>query len=347
MQCFRNVLPLTVMLGLCACNANAVPHSPNGTEPLRILSTAARWAPFSQPTGHSAKSWLSPELRRLAAAPLLFVSDSGTAEVYIYKLANLKLMGTITGFSEPQGLCSDTKGNVWITDTIGQKIYELTHRGRLENELTDKSGYPVACAWDKKTGNLAVMNIFSTGSVAGEVLIFKKGSSTGTAYQNSQQYYYNFGSYDSSGNLFFDGRTPDGTFMLSELPRGAASANTVTLSDGTIYFPGMVQWDPVNHDLIIGDQSCGNSYTSCVYSVTVSQSSGTIGTQTSLQNYAGGQVCDLVQGAELNGTIAGSDFNFCGTAASATYAWPYPGGGAPSVYTKRSDSIPVGAAISR
>lgn len=334
------------MLGLCACNANAVPRSPVNAEPLRILTSAARWTPLAHPAGR-AKSWLSPELQRAAAAPLLFVSDSGTAEVYIYKLANLKLMGTITGFSEPQGECSDTKGHVWVTDTIGQKIYELTHRGRLVNELSDKSGYPDACAWDKKTGNLAVMNIFNTGSVGGEVLIFKKGSSTGTAYQNSQQYYYNFGGYDKAGNLFFDGRDANGDFMLSELPRGAASANTITLSGGTIYFPGMVQWDASKSDLIVGDQSCGNSYVSCVYSVTVSKSGGTIGTQTQLQNYGGGQVCDLVQGAELNGTIAGSDFDFCGSAASASYAWPYPGGGAPNAYAKGTDSIPVGAAISQ
>jgi hypothetical protein len=83
-----------------------------------------------------------------------------------------------------------------------------------------------------------------------------------------------------------------------------------------------------------------------LYSITVSQSSGTIGTQTQLQNSAGGQLCDLVQGVELNGTIAGSDFDFCGSTASATYVWPYPAGGAPSAYTKSTYSIPVGAAIS-
>jgi hypothetical protein len=315
-------------------------------EPMRVLTSAARWTPVAHPAA-GTKSWLSPELQSAAAAPLLFVSDSGTAEVYIYKLTTLKLMGTITGFSEPQGECSDNKGDVWVTDTIGQKIYELTHRGRLVNEITDNSGYPDACAWDKKTGNLAVMNIFNTGSVAGDVLIFKKGSGSGTAYQNPQQYYYNFGGYDKAGNLFFDGRDSIGTFMLSELPKGAASANTINLTGGTIYFPGMVQWDASNGGLIVGDQSCGNSYISCVYAVTVSKSGGTIGTQTPLQNYGGGQVCDLVQGAELNGTLAGSDFDFCGSAASATYAWPYPGGGAPNAYAKGTDSIPVGAAISK
>jgi hypothetical protein len=331
-------------LALCACSASSVPQSAGSTQPLRTLTSVARWTPPSQPAVR-AKSWLSPELRR-AAAPLLFVSDAGTAEVYIYKLTTLKLMGTITGFSEPQGECSDTRGDVWIADTIAQKIYEVSHHGRLENELADKSGYPVACAWDKKSGDLAVMNIFNAGSVAGEVLVFKKGSNTGTPYQNSQQYYYNFGGYDKRGNLFFDGRDANGNFMLSELPRGSESAHTVILTGGTIYFPGMVQWDPSNNDLIVGDQSCGNSYTSCLYSVTVAQSSGTIGTQTPLQNSAGGQLCDLVQGAELNGTIAGSDFDFCGSTPSATYVWPYPAGGAPSVYTKSASSIPVGAAIS-
>lgn len=295
------------------------------------------------------RSWISGELVR-THTPVLFVSDSGTADVYIYNLTTLKRIGTITGFDQPQGECSDNRGNVWITDTNGQVVYELSHQGRLENELVITGGYPDACAWDSKTGDLAVMEMFQVNSSGGAVLVYPKGSGYPKSYTNPGQYYYNFGSYDASGNLFFDGRDSNGNFMLSKLGKGSTSASTVKITHGVIYFPGMVQWDSVRNDLIVGDQACGNAYVSCVYRVTITQTSGRIDGKTRFENYAGGQVCDLIQGVELvqnSNQIAGSDYDFCGGPASATYLWPYTRGGAPTRYNKTVDSTPVGAAISK
>jgi hypothetical protein len=282
----------------------------------------------------------------LKKAPVLFVSDAGTADVYIYNLPALKVVGKITGFSQPQGECSDNHGDVWVTDAGAQTIYELTHHGQLENELSIAGGTPDACAWDPATGNLAVMSLFGTGSVSGAVLVYPHGSGSPTKYQNHGQFYYNLGGYDGDGNLFFDGRTAGGKFMLSELPKGASSARTVKITGGKIYFPGMVQWDSKTNRLIVGDQSCGNVYASCLYSIAISGTNGTIKGRTNLQNSRGGQVCDLVQGVEYNGEIAGSDFDFCGGTPSATYLWPYPAGGAPTASNNTIDSAPVGAAIS-
>lgn len=329
---------------LCACSGTAPPTAPGAATPARWqTSVATRTAPLH---ADRRTSWTASELAK-AKGPLLFVSDAGTADVYIYKLPNLKVVGTITGFSQPQGECSDNKGDVWVTDTNAQTIYELSHHGRLENELSDSSGYPAGCAWDATTGNLAVMNLFGTGSTNGAVLIYVHGSGSPVPYTNTGQYYYNFGGYDSSGNLFFDGGDSNGNFMLSELPHGSESAYTVKLSGGTIYYPGMVQWDSSKHDLIVGDQSCGNVYVSCLYAVTISQKTGTIGMETKLQNSNGGQICDLVQGVEFGSQIAGSDYDFCGSLPSSTYLWPYPGGGSPSQYNSTTDSAPVGATISK
>ncbi len=329
---------------LCACSGSAPPAAPGGATPARWqTSVAVRTAPWH---ADRRRSWISSELAHVKGS-VLFVSDAGTADVYIYTLPALKVVGTITGFSQPQGECSDNKGNVWITDTNAQTIYQLSHHGRLENELSDSSGYPAACAWDATTGNLAVMNLFGTGSTNGAVLIYAHGSGSPVPYTNTGQYYYNFGGYDASGNLFFDGSDSSGNFMLAELPAGSKSASTIKLSGGTIYFPGMVQWDSAKHDLIVGDQSCGNAYVSCLYAVTVSQKTGTIGTQTNLQNSSGGQVCDLVQGVEFGSQIGGSDYDFCGSTPSATYLWPYPGGGSPSRSNTTTDSAPVGATISK
>ena len=320
-----------ILFVLCACGGNAV-------------APALGVAPAPHPDRRS--SWISPELER-TQAPLLFVSDAGTADVYIYNVKTLKVVGTITGFAQPQGECSDNKGNVWVTDASGETVYELSHRGHLENELVQKGATPVGCTWDPTTGNLAVMSLLGVPSQSGGVLVFPKGVGTPTLYTNSKQYFYNFGDYDAGGNLFFDGRDANGNFMLSELPKGKSSAHTVALTGGTIYFPGMVQWDAAKQDFIVGDQSCSNLYASCVYSVKIAGNTASITGETKLQNSAGGQLCDLVQGVLFNKELLGSDNDFCGSTPSATYIWPYPGGGAPTRYNGKTDSVPVGAAISR
>jgi hypothetical protein len=339
----RYLYSILALLTLSACGGIATSSTLDGVISDRLTTSAARWTVASRLDRR--RTWLSPEVA-LARSPLLFVSDSGTADVYLYKLPSLKVVGTITGFSQPQGECSDNKGNVWVTDTNAQTIYELSHRGLLENALSDSSGFPDACAWDATTGNLAVMSLFGTDGVSGAVLVYPPGSSTPAEYSNPKQYYYNFGGYDGTGDLFFDGRDQSGNFILSELAKGASTAKTIPLTGGTVYFPGMVQWDRTKGDLIVGDQSCGGSYVSCVYLIKVGSKGGTIVGTIQLKGYTGSPVCDLVQGVQFGKQIAGSDNDFCGYTPSTTYVWAYPGGKAPLHYNNATDSTPVGAAVS-
>ena len=286
--------------------------------------------------------WASPEAR----TQLLFVSDAGTADVYMYEIPSLKVAGTITGFTQPQGECANTKGDVWIADVGAQTTYEVSHEGRLVNMLADSSAYPEGCAWDPASGKLAVTSLFGKNGSRGKVLVYPSGSKVPTAYVNPHQYYYNFAGYDGAGNLFFDGRNAGGAFMLSELPKGAESVATLKVSGGKIYFPGMVEWDGGSGQLLVGDQDCGNEHAACIYRLTIVENGANIVGSTKLQNSAGGQVCDLVQGVEANGRIWGSDNEFCGHSASTTDAWAYPGGGRPTAENGRTDSAPVGAALS-
>jgi hypothetical protein len=315
---------------------------PAGTPLDRFGPSIAHRLPVAHPDRRP--TWISPRLAE-TKAPALFVSDAETEAVYIYDLATLAVQGTITGLAQPQGLCSDNRGNVWITDAAAQTVYEVTHAGRLENEFTVPSGSPDACAWDRATGNLAVMILFN-GSAAGEVLVYKHGSGGASSYTNPNQYYYGFGGYDAKGNLYFDGSDAGGNFMLSLLAKGASSAKTVAVTGGTIYYPGMVQWDAAAKRLIVGDQSCGNRYASCLYLLKPTKTGAKMTSTVNLDNSGGGQVCDLVQGAEYKGSIAGSDYDFCRSSPSTTYVWPFPGGGAPSVENSSVDRAPVGAAVS-
>ncbi len=337
-------LSFACCLVLCACSGAATAQI-GAPQPAskRELFSVARWTAPAHRDLH--KTWISRELEK-ASAPVLFVSDSSTADVYLYSLKTLKLTGTINGFDQPQGECADSKGDVWVTDTNALAIYELSHQGRLENTIDDTDGYPVGCAWDSTTGSLAVMDLFGAGSTAGNVLVFAKGTKLPVTVTNNTQYTYDFGGYDADGNLFFDGRDANGNYMLSELPKGGKSANTVTLTGGKLYFPGMVQWDSTKSELIVGDQSCAGGYSSCLYRISLSGSTGKIVGSLQLKDSGGSAVCDLVQGVEYGGEIAGSDFDFCGSPPSATYLWPYPAGGAPKLSNAKTDVEPIGAAVS-
>src|SRR5579863_4376250 len=63
--------------------------------------------------GSAIRSWVSPAA---AGQDLLYVSDD-SGVVYVLTYPAGKLVGTLSGFGGPGGLCSDAKGNVFITDT--------------------------------------------------------------------------------------------------------------------------------------------------------------------------------------------------------------------------------------
>ena len=161
---------------LAACTGAAAPPPADQSAFNRATTSVAR-GPFRLHADRR-RSWFAAELAHKQSS-LLFVSDSGTADVYVYSLPALKLMATVTGFSQPQGECSDNKGNVWIADTNAQTMYELSHHGRLVYEIKTTGAYPVSCAWDATTGDLAVMSLFNGSGTSGDVLVYASGSGSG------------------------------------------------------------------------------------------------------------------------------------------------------------------------
>ena len=65
------------------------------------------------------------------ARALLFTSDYGIdGHVYIYTWPGMKHEGTLTGFHEPVGECTDTKGNVYIANTgLPSNVVEYSRTG--------------------------------------------------------------------------------------------------------------------------------------------------------------------------------------------------------------------------
>lgn len=322
-------------------------HTPSGMMPLgkhgNFPGLTAFKAPLRVRTDHH-KSWVSPDIKR--APRILFVSDYGVNDVYMFLMPDMKLKGTLTGFSGPQGMCTDSSGNIWITNTNTSQIFQYSRTGTLLKTLSDPNEYPVGCSVNRTNGDLAVSNIINTSGYPGNVTIYKNATGSGTPITNGNQYEYFFPAYDKDGNLYVDGFSNSFTFILSECPSGSSSCSTLNISGGTLYFPGGVNWDRVNDDLVVGDQECGAVAASCQYTMTISGSTATVTDSTSTPDYNGG-ACDVDQAtlAPFSRYVAGGCINVGGSASSVAARWAYPAGGIPTDYSSAL-SEPLGSAIS-
>jgi hypothetical protein len=206
------------------------------------------------PGAGRAGSWMDPQAK---SQSLLYVSSVLTGDVYVYTYSTQKLVGTLTGFTQPYGLCVDKSANVWIVNDGASQIVEYAHGGTSPiATLSDTGEYPEGCSVDPTTGNLAVTNIYST-SGAGSVSIYTGGRGNGQIYSDPGMTNDRFCGYDSSGNLFVDGVNSSSSFVLAELPKGSSSFTNIDLKQ-TIEWPGGVQWD--GKFIAVGDTDTGTIY---------------------------------------------------------------------------------------
>lgn len=185
--------------------------------------------------------------------------------------------------------------------------------------------FPSSCAMNT-SGDLAVGILYATSSYAGggQVVIFKKGSGSGTVYDTPLDEEF-FNGYDNDGNLFADGFTGDRSgFALVELPKGSSKFKTITTSN-SVDFPGSVQWDGTY--LTVFDQD-----TASVYRYTVSGSTATL--KNTVQLTGSG---DCAQTWIAKGLI------YCGDAGTdGGEVFKYPDGGSPIAVFTGSFDFPLG-----
>jgi DNA-binding beta-propeller fold protein YncE len=177
-----------------------------------------------------------------ASQDLLYVTDVGTRDVKVYSYPGGKLQGRLTGFSKPWGLCVDKAGDVFVTDIAGLRIFKFGHgKNKPMAVLKDPGEEPGGCAVDPTTGDLAVANVSTPYTGAGDLMVFPHAAGQPKTYHDSAIYFFQFCGYDNNGNLFVDG-TKSSVFQLAELPAGQSSLMNVTL-DKKMRFAGAVQWD--------------------------------------------------------------------------------------------------------
>ena len=237
------------------------------------------------PVGFNADgdaSWIRPGA---ANGPLLYVSSLGSRAVYIFSYPHLQLVGVLGqhGWDQPVGICSDSKGNVFLTLIYDSKIIEYAHGGTKPIvTLSDPDSYPSSCAIDPTTGNLAAAGAGYLNSALYEgVAIYAGAKGKPKIYQDSYFASGGFCGYDNKGNLFEDGSTRSyQSFLLVELAKGAKTFSQITVNQH-IDASGGVQWD--GKHITVFDFVAG-----AIYGLKITGSTATVVSSTTLDNSEGG-----------------------------------------------------------
>jgi hypothetical protein len=269
---------------------------------------------------------------RLSGA-LLYVSDTITNDVYVFSYPKGKLLQTITGLYEPGGECADTNRDVFVTNTGGSNIVEYAHgRKRPIATLDDSGAFPIGCAVDPTSGDLAVTNFSSTTSGGGNVVIYKGAKGAGSPYSLARLESPLLCSYDDSGNLFVDGYESGSSnkFVFAELPAGGTKLTRVTLNQA-IGNAGGVAWDGFH--ITVGDQS-----TNTIYQFKIAGKAKRTGRKVGTVQLSGAtQIFQyLIVGSQLVGADA---------YGASVDIWNYPMGGS-AIKTIGGLYAPLGVAVS-
>jgi hypothetical protein len=236
---------------LAGCSTTASQSIPMAAARTSVVSPNAKAVPHRLTGTHAI------EPNCCANKKTLFVSDPGDNEVQMFDFPSSAYVGELAappeGFDEPQGLCSDNKGDVYVANTAAQAIDEFAHDGKYLRTLSEPIGYPVACAWDRSTGNLAVSNIFGTNDGTGSIAIYRKATGSPKLYSNNEFARFYFLSYmGKTGVLYFDGESSADETTYGSLQNGTITP--ITITGATIKFPGTVAYSPKTRSMNVGDQ---------------------------------------------------------------------------------------------
>lgn len=317
----RSTLALFALLATGCAGPQASPPLPTG--PNNVAAARALVAPPAH-----RKSWMLPEAK---SKTLLYVANVYTVTAYTYPGG--KLVGTLSDFENPYGICSDSKGNVYVTDSKFAKIYEYAHGGaKVIHTLNDALYQPYGCAIDPTTGDLAVTNYEDASAREGNVVIYKKARGYPIGYISYGFYYYYWCSYDASGNLFIDGAYDYGQgFELAELPKGKHVFEDLDYTKQP-NSAGGIAWD--GKYLAILDPSAGE-----IYQFSVANKLATLEGTTALQGTS--YLANLaIDGSTV---LIPNQFN----SGSNVLFYSYPAGGSPTKTLSDGVFYPFSVTISK
>lgn len=189
-------------------------------------------ASSARPDGRIFVSFQGPPARHA------FVSD----DVGIFTTSG-KLIGTLTGFNDPEGLAVDASGNLYVVDFRNERVqvYAAGYHGS-PTTLDDAGQMPAGVAVNR-AGIVAVANIFSASGSSGSISFYAKGATSPTnIVANSAFTEIYLDAFDANGNLYLAGLDSGEKALLGVVVGGIkGKAIKVLTTANTISFPGGVQ----------------------------------------------------------------------------------------------------------
>jgi DNA-binding beta-propeller fold protein YncE len=187
-----------------------------------------------------------------SSGKILFVNDGANNTIARFTYPAGKYLGQITGLVEPRGLCSDAKGDVWVTDTGSSTIEKYSHNGRHIGTLHDDGFEPYSCAVDPQSGNLAVANILSNSAGSGNVAIFTNASGKPAFYPGDIHFAFYVAYARSGGTLYVDGLDALETFQYASFANG--TFKSIPIQGVTVKFPGPLAPADMGNAIDVADQ---------------------------------------------------------------------------------------------
>lgn len=295
-------------------------------------------APLSGRADH-AVSWMAKGLKQL---DLLYVSNAnGTVTVYRY--SQRTLVGVLTDFSAPRGMCTDAAGNVYIADAKAEKIYEYSHGGTRPVRVINDSPYaPYACSVAASNGDLAVANLpYEYYKPPGNIAIYPHATGKRIILRDTKGRDFSGCAYDDRGDLLATTEyyySPFWYFTFDYLPKGGKKLIPMTLP-GISYssHQGVIRgvaWDgkywavgPWYNDLYL-------------YTIEIKAAQeGTVELSTGGAIYPGPVAFYRATKAQATQVVAG-------TGSGTLYYWEYPAGGDYFAEITEDLDNPFGVAIS-
>jgi streptogramin lyase len=289
-------------------------YTPGVVAALSLAGCGAQVAPTGSmpqslsPTTHG-KSWTVPGTK---SEDLLYASAGDN--VYVFSYPAGKLVGTLKGFHDPQEMCSDKNGSVWIANDLGGsdgapgQLLKYAHGGTKPILTLSDAASPIDCSVDPTTGNLAVVNV--------DLQPYDEGLAVYPAAKGKPRYYKIMvgpGSctYDNRGDVFVTGRVGNYQAGIEWLQKGDTHVEKFPLHP-FVYPHYGAQWDGKY-------LAVANRYLSLY--------------QYALKNKMGEQIRELTLDPGLtNFWIEGSRLVATDVMGSANdiYIYPYPKGGRPA-----------------
>lgn len=260
---------------LAGCSGGGSSSSPMPAAPNALMhQSVSRSIDSSSRRNAAPESVLRPDVVRVSKPDLspgfvtpdafkaaVIVSDVGTNDVVAFSAAG-KVVATLTGFSEPQGLASTKAGSFYIANTGDSNIPLYSSAFKLTATLKDPNQYPAGVSYDETTGVVGVTNIISTSDGPGTVSFYAKGKTTPCkTVGNSDWGRVYFAAFNAKGVLFVDGEDTSGNVLVGEVTGGCNAKTITTLkTSNAIEFPGGVQVTK-SGDIAIDDQEGYAVYT--------------------------------------------------------------------------------------